>query len=139
MAGTRRENDYLQKEYAIPFRHPQVTATSTFHIFKARADCRIDRIEYRNPTGLVGDAANAFTGAAKNSNGGATLASLFNTETDNGGATLTPNAQIVATPGGAPDLTNRNLAAGHSLDLVLTEVGVATLPEGDGVVWVTEI
>lgn len=131
--GARYENDHLQKDVCRSLYHAAATANTTKHIFKARAECVVTRIEYANETGLVADAANHFRGEVKK---GATLVStLFNTNSAGGAAlgvtVLTPALSAVA---GA-----LVLAAGDVLDLVLTETGLATLPPGDVHVYVTEL
>jgi len=121
----------FQERVVLSFDHPSVTATTTWKFHKAKGrSFRVDSVRYINPTGLTGDAANAFTGVLKN--GATVVATIFNTETDNGGATLTADTFVDGTLS-ATD-ANRVLAADDVLSLVATEVGTATLPAGRVVV-----
>ena len=134
--ANRGENSHLQKDLVFSLAHPAVTATSTFHVFKARVPCKVTRIEYANPTGLAEDTTNTFKGEIKN--GSTVLATPFFTDSDEAGDNnLGANTLIVASLSAVDGALN--LAAGDTLDLVLTEAGTATLPAGGLVVYVTEI
>lgn len=119
---TRRENDDLQVDLTASRSHGALSATTTLPVYKARARCVVLGVEYDNPTGLVGDAANAFKCELKV--GANVVATLFNTETDNGGATLTAGEIQAPTPVAAYKV----LAAGDVLNAVYTKIGTGALP-----------
>lgn len=129
MTFARRENQFLQETFPVSLDHIALTATGTFPIFKARKACRVELIEYANPTGLAADNTNAFKLEVKN---GSTVCGLvFNTDGDDviAGASLAASAAFAdaVTPGNE---AARTLAAGDQLDAVFTEDGTATLPPG---------
>lgn len=126
--ATRRPNLFERERVVITFDHAQATATTVSKLWKVPAGKKfqLERASYINPTGLAGDAANAFTGAIKN--GADVMATLFNTETDNGGAALAADTFVEGTLHATP--TNQWADAGDVVDLTLTEVGTATLPAG---------
>lgn len=126
--------DAEQKVLVFPKEHAQVTATTTVKLFKSRKRIRIDRVDYINPTGLVGASGNAFKGEIKS--GATVCASLFNTDTGAAGATLAPDTFVTGTNG---TKANRTIAKDTDITLVLTETGAATLPAGTVLVYYTEL
>lgn len=124
MTTTKRPLEFYQEPWSRDYSHASLTATTTVKLFTVPAGktLHIDRVWYNNPTGLVGDATNAFKLEIKN--GSTVLATVFNTETDNGGATLAVDTPILVSASGA-------LAAAAVLTAVFTKVGTATLPVGD--------
>lgn len=132
----RRDNPSVQNHFLVNRAHGAVSQTTTLGVFTARARCRITRVEYENPTGLAADNTNAFAGTVVKGSGNTLVASLFNTDGDGGGASLgtAPILGTLSTVAGATVVE-----AGERVKLVLTEAGTATLPEGNLIVWFTEI
>jgi len=129
-------NDYGREadRVVLTYDHAALTATTTVKLYKVPPGrtLRIDRVSYINPTGLVGDATNAFAGAVKN--GSTIVADLFATDTDAvpAGATLAVDTFV---EGVLADVDSRRvLAAADILSFVATETGTATLPAGHLVV-----
>jgi hypothetical protein len=119
-----------QEKVVISYDHPQVTATTTWKIFKAKGrPFRIDSVRYINPTGLAADATNVFAGTLKN--GSTVMATIFDTDSDTGAA-LAADTFVDGTLSATQ--ANRVLAADDVLSLVATEGGTATLPAGRVVV-----
>ncbi len=123
----RRPNVVETEKVTFLKDHAALTATTTVLTYKVPAGrtLRLDRASYVNPTGLVADAANSFTGTVKN--GATVAATVFNTATT-GGATL-PVDTFVEGVLSATD-ASRVFQAGAVVSLVLTETGTATLPAG---------
>lgn len=122
------DNKY-QEKIVIDFDHPSVTATTTWKVWKCPAGKSfvLDRASYINPTGLVGDATNAFLGEVRN--GATVMATLFNTDTgDAGGASLAVDTFVEGTL--SATAASLWLAAGDVISLVATEDAAATLPAG---------
>lgn len=124
----KRPNSKLEEKVIIPFDHPSVVDTTTWKMWKCPVGKSfvVDRVSYINPTGLVGDIANNFSGALKK--GATVMATLFNTDTDAGGASLAANTFVEGALSATVAATW--LAAGDELSLTVTEGGVATLPAG---------
>lgn len=124
-----------RKTKCFPKEHAALTATTTIKLFKATKRCRVDRVDYINPTGLAGHGTDAFAGAVKNSS--TVVCSLFNTDTgDAGGASLAADTFVTGTNGTA---ANRTLAKDDVLSAVFTMDGTATLPAGTVLIYFTEL
>lgn len=122
------DNKY-EERMVLSYDHPQVTATTSWRFWKCPAGRQfvIERASYINPTGLTGDATNAFNGDVKK--GATVMATLFNTDTgDAGGATLAANTFVEGVLSATP--ANNWLAAGDVIDLTVTLEGTQTLPAG---------
>lgn len=123
-------NPNTREPRTIPFDHPQVTATTTWKMWKVPAGrkFRVTRASYINVTGLAADNTNAFAGTLQN--GSTVVASLFNTDGNDvpAGASLAADTFVEGTLS-ATD-ASLVLAAGDILSLVVTEDGAATLPAG---------
>lgn len=127
-ATAPRPNPLHEAEpFEFPFAHPALTSTTTTVFWKARADYRIDSVEYVNQTGLAEDATNVFKGEIKR--GSTILFTLFNTDSDGAGDNnLTAATFVAATPNEDPEeLVGEK---DDVLSLVMTEGGTATLPAG---------
>ena len=123
-------NHFEPQRFVLEYDHAAITASTTVKLFQVPAGRKfvVERAKYINPTGLVGDATNAFKGEVKN---GATLvASLFNTDTDDvpAGASLAADTFVEGTL--AATAADRWFDADEIVSLVLTEDGTATLPAG---------
>lgn len=122
-------NHYEPQRLVLSYDHDALTATTTVKLFQVPAGRKfvVEKAKYINPTGLVGDATNAFMGEVKN--GATVVATLFNTDTgDAGGATLAVDTFVEGAL--SATLANRWFVGDDVLSLVLTEDGVATLPAG---------
>lgn len=125
----RPKNPY-QEKVVITYDHPQVTATTTWKIFKAKhRPFKVDSVRYISPTGLAADATNVFAGTLQN--GSTVVATIFDTDSDTGAA-LAADTFVDGTLSATP--ANRTLAADDVMSLVATEGGTATLPAGRVVV-----
>lgn len=60
--GNRSPNDVLQEFSEVPYEHPgAIAATTTWKLRTIQRPCRIDKVEYDNPTGYTADPANYYT------------------------------------------------------------------------------
>jgi hypothetical protein len=121
----------LQGSYYLNALHGSIAADQVVRLDKIPAGMkvRVDHVQYVNPTGLVGDATNAFAlFVKKNGSGGTTVATVFNTDTDDvpAGASLAADTWVTATLTGTD--ADRVLAPGDTLDLFFDEDGNSTLP-----------
>lgn len=126
---TRIPNHKYEERMVLSFDHPQVTASTTWKVWKCPAGRTfvVERASYINPTGLAADGINAFLGEVKN--GATVMATLFNTDSgDAGGAALAANTFVE----GALSATaaEKWLDAAETVDLTVTLEGVQTLPAG---------
>jgi hypothetical protein len=125
----KRPNNKLEEKVVFAYDHASVSATTTIKLWKCPTGKSfvLDRASYISPTGLVGDATNAFAGTIQN--GATVMATLFNTDTgDAGGATLPVDTFVEGTL--SATAANTWLAAGDVMSLVLTEDAAAVLPAG---------
>lgn len=120
------------QEIHLSLDHAAVTTDSSAKMWKNNTGrkVRVRALSYVNGTGLATDATNAFAVRVDNATKVATVATLFNTDTndDPAGASLAANTWLDGVLSETDD--DLILDPGDELDLVFDEDGTATLPAG---------
>ena len=126
---SRRPEYFEAERMTMSYDHGALTGDTTVKLWKCPAGrkFKLERASYINPTGLVGDATDAFAGYVKK--GATVMATLFNTDTgDAGGASLAADTFVEGALSATPaDLW---LDAADIISFLADEDGTQTLPAG---------
>jgi len=123
----RRQDLYLQQNFAVDYGHPSLTANETNDIYTVPSgrSAVIDRVLYVNPTGLATSDTNYVVISAI-CNG--QVAASWSTKLTGGDGALVAGTQVAPTVSGTA--ANINAAAGQKIQFEVTVTGTPTLPAG---------